>query len=149
MVPDQVTRERIAELDTVLALTTGWAQARPDIRAVGLVGSWARGQARMDSDADLTVLTNCHDIYVTDTTWIGEAAGTAAVLKWTKQWGSLTERRVALPSGFEIEYGFAPTSWANIEPLDGGTASVVSEGLCIVYDPDGLLARIVVVLDQV
>jgi hypothetical protein len=142
-VPVEVTQERRVEFEAVLASTTKWADASTDIQAVGLAGSWARDEVRMDSDADLIVLTDNKDAYLTGATWVDEAAGSEARFIWTREWGPLTERRVLLPSGFEVEYGFAPTSWADIAPLDAGTASVVLDGFRIVYDPERLLARLI------
>jgi hypothetical protein len=96
----------------------------------------------MDSDVDLIVLTVDKDAYLTNVAWIGEAAGDQARSLRTGEWGPLTELRVVLPSGLEIEYGFAPTRWAGVAPLDTGTASVVTGGLRILHDPDGLLAAL-------
>jgi hypothetical protein len=54
--------------------------------------------------------------------------------------GALTERRLRLPSGLEIEFGFVEPSWANVDPVDPGTAAVVLHGgLLPVYDPHGSL----------
>ena len=46
------------------------------------------------------------------------------------------------PDGVEIEVGLTAPSWADTDPLDSGTARVVREGFSIVFDPDGLLARL-------
>jgi predicted nucleotidyltransferase len=35
-----------------------WVEDRSDLRALGLVGSWAKGTARADSDLDLLVLAD-------------------------------------------------------------------------------------------
>ena len=43
-----------------------WAEETPDIRALVLVGSWARGENRADSDIDLMVLTEKQMDYVRD-----------------------------------------------------------------------------------
>ena len=67
----------------------------------------------------------------------------SAELIATRQWGPLTERRVALPSGPEIEFGVVPQSWADIDPPDPGTVRVVHDGLQIIYSPDGLLRGLV------
>ncbi len=144
-----VTPERRAEFESVLASTVTWAKGRPDIRAAGLVGSWARDQATMGSDVDIAVLTDDVDAYVTGTAWVEDVAGPRAHLVGTRQWGLLTERRVMLlPSGFEVEYGFAPPSWADTAPLDEGTAGVVTDGMRILYDPEGLLGRLTAVVAQ-
>jgi len=138
-----VTDERRAEFGRVLARATAWARAQAAVRALGLVGSWARAGARMDSDIDLVVLTDTVDAYRTAAAWVTDAAGPGSRIVRSAQWGPLTERRVALASGLEVEFGFAPTSWACAAPLDGGTAAVVRDALHILYDPDGLLGGLI------
>lgn len=61
----------------------------------------------------------------------------------TKQWGPMTERRFALPSGLEVEMGIAPPSWAGIDPVDRGTRRVVGDGLYVIHDPERLLGQLV------
>ena len=46
----------------------------------------------------------------------------------TKEWGRLTERRVRLSSGLEVDFGFVDPSWTATDPVDPGTASVVLDG---------------------
>lgn len=118
-----------------------WAAARPDVVAVGLAGSWARGEARADSDADLVILTIEPRRYLEDEAWVRELGGLRVVE--TQAWGPLTERRFVLPSGLEVEAGIVPTSWASTDPIDSGTLGVVRDGFRVVYDPEGLLARLV------
>ena len=142
-VSGEVTAERRAEFENVVISTTQWAQGTSDVRAVGLAGSWARDDPRVDSDIDLVVLTDRTDHYVARAAWVSEAAGDNARVIGTRRWGPLTERRVALPSGLEIEFGFAPASWADTSALDPGTATVISDGFRILYDPDGLLDQLV------
>jgi predicted nucleotidyltransferase len=48
-----------------------WSSARPDVQGVALVGSYARGAARDDSDIDLVLLTTQPRKYLDDPTWIG------------------------------------------------------------------------------
>ena len=48
---------RADEVRLLLATLREWAEGRPDVVAVVLVGSWARGDARMDSDVDVELLT--------------------------------------------------------------------------------------------
>ncbi len=48
---------RAAEVEWVMQRAAQWARTQPDIRALLLVGSWARDAARPDSDVDLVVLT--------------------------------------------------------------------------------------------
>src|SRR6202012_3270690 len=101
----------------------------------GLAGSWARDEPRMTSDVNLVVLTDDVAPYVADTDWVLAAVGQVGRIVRTQAWGPLVERRVELPSGFLVEFGFAPTSWAGVDPLDAGTARVVADGFTVLDDP--------------
>jgi len=132
-----LTDKRIAEVRELLARVREWAAQRTDVAAVASVGSWARNDARMDSDVDLVVLTDTQQSYLRGERWVAELGG----LKIVKSacWGPLTERRFVLPSGLEVEVGIAPVAWAATDPVDGGTRRVVEDGMCIIYDPRELL----------
>ncbi len=118
-----------------------WAAGRPDVVAVGLAGSQARGTAGPDSDVDLVVLTGDRDGYL-GAGWVAGLLGAGATDLRTQRWGPLLERRFRLPGGLEVELGFAPESWAAL-PADPGTAGVVADGLVVLHDPAGLLGRLV------
>jgi hypothetical protein len=118
-----VTEERTDEVRTVLATLRAWAQGRPDVVAVGLAGSWARGDARMDSDVNVVLLTEEDRApYLEDDAWAYEMGGVGLV--WTRRWGTATERSVALPAGLEVELVVAHPSWAATDPVDEGTRRV-------------------------
>ena len=134
--------EREKRVQALLASAKRWAEAQPDIRALALVGSEARGSSTAESDVDLVVLTASRR-YLVDTSWIATAAGEPGELLGTEQWGILTSQRVLVESGLEVEFGFAPIDWAATDPVDEGTAHVVASGLDQLYDPDGMLARLV------
>ena len=136
-----ITPDRDAEIARVVEAVTAWTHTRPDIQGVVVVGSWARGTATMSSDIDIVLLTNDPATYIASTGWWG-FLGRAELIA-TRQWGPLTELRVALASGLEIEFGIVPPSWASIDPLDPGTMRVVRDGVQIIYDPDGLLRALV------
>lgn len=95
----------------------------------------------MDSDVDLILLTHNPAPYIEDEKWIAELGGLCIVK--TEQWGPMTERRFILSSGLEVEAGIAPLTWAATSPVDDGTRRVVTDGFRILYDPDGLLARLI------
>lgn len=128
------------ELEDLLDRVLGWAHATPDIRAVALVGSYARGTARTHSDVDLLVLTSSPLRYTTETDWVMELG--LGTLVQTKDWGAIAERRLRLPDGLEIEVDIGQPIWASVDPLDPGTRKVVTDGMRLVYDPDGLLERL-------
>ena len=133
----------MADVDDVLAAIGAWAPRRDDIRAVALVGSWARGAATETSDVDVVVLTDQLATYVDRDDWVADALGGRAAMVRTAEWGVLTERRARTSSGLEVEFGFAPCAWAAVDPVDPGTAGVVREGCVPLFDPDGLLDRLV------
>ena len=134
------SHSRTAEVDGVVEQVRAWVLGRPDVLALALAGSWARGDARADSDVDLLVLTADPDAYLGGA-WLASAVDPAADIR-TRRWGPLLERRFRLPSGLEVELGFAPVGWAAV-PADPGTARVVSDGFVVLHDPSGLLERLV------
>jgi predicted nucleotidyltransferase len=127
------------EVDEVVRRVAEWARDRDDVRALALVGSRARGDARADSDVDLVLLTPAPG--AVGDGWL--AALPRAELVRSGDWGAIAERRARLPSGLEVEVGIGEPSWAATDPVDPGTRRVVADGLRIVHDPDGLLARLV------
>jgi rhodanese-related sulfurtransferase len=135
-----VSVERTREVERFLAHATGWAQAR-DVAAAGLAGSWARGDAVQESDVDLIVLAERPAAFTESEGWVGELGATGVVRR--RDWGAITERRLALPSGLEVEVGIGEPGWASVEPLDPGTTHVVRDGFRALHDPHGLLARLV------
>jgi predicted nucleotidyltransferase len=134
-----LTPSRREEFESVHLAVRAWASGDDDVVAVALVGSWARDEARMDSDIDVVVISRT-ERFVEDGDWVEHAAGPGAMLVGTADWGALIERRVRLPSGLEVEFGFVRPSWAAIDPIDPGTRRVVTEDCVPWYDPSGVLA---------
>jgi predicted nucleotidyltransferase len=124
------------QIDDFLLRVKQWAEKQIDIHGVLLVGSYARGAARPDSDVDLVILTDCPERYI-DT--IAFAGGFGSVLRWLKEdWGQVASLRVWYEDGLEVEYGIAFLDWA-VQPLDSGTLRVVSDGVQILFDRNGSL----------
>jgi predicted nucleotidyltransferase len=116
-----------------------WARAETDIEGVGLVGSHARGTATEESDVDLLILTRKRERYFLDQTWVslfGEIERSQV-----EDWGKVESLRIHYRNGLEVECGFATPEWAR-SPIDEGTLRVVSAGMKILYDPNGLLSRV-------
>jgi hypothetical protein len=137
-----LTPERVAEFETVLRRVQAWVGAHPDIHAIALAGSWAAGRARMDSDVDLVVLCDDPDRFEHAVDWVSQAVPGSGRVTRTAWWGPLLERRIALASGLEVEFGFVTDAWAAVDPIDHGTARVVRDGFHVLYDPSGLLGRV-------
>jgi predicted nucleotidyltransferase len=128
------------EVAALLDLLPRWARRRPDVRAVALIGSWARRAPRPESDVDVLLLTEEPSLYIEQEDWIRQLGGIAPAT--TREWGAVTERRFRLPDGREVELGVGSPSWASVTPVDEGTRRVASDGLLALYDPDGLLGEL-------
>jgi predicted nucleotidyltransferase len=136
-----VSETRACEVETILRAAEEWAASRGDVVALALVGSCARGAAREDSDVDLVVLTNHPAAYTQHDEWVTGLAPDSTLVR-TGDWGAVTERRLLLPSGLEVEVGFALPAWASVDPLDPGTRRVARDGLRPLHDPSGVLAAL-------
>jgi uncharacterized protein len=129
----------------ILEIVTDWATSRQDIRGVALVGSHARDAARPDSDVDLVFLST-HPNSFRDTAWLTSVDWSQAGVHLTKwrdeEYGAVWSRRAWFKPECEVEFAFAPLSWAEVSPVNPGTKRVVTDGCGILYDPDGLLDRL-------
>ncbi len=124
------------EIDEFLRRVQEWAEQQADIEAVLLVGSYARGAARPDSDVDLVILTTRPERYVDSVSFAGQFG---SISKWqTEDWGRVTSQRVWYQDGLEVEFGITLPDWS-ARPLDPGTRAVLSDGAQAVFDRSGAL----------
>jgi predicted nucleotidyltransferase len=118
---------------------TSWASTQPDILAVALVGSYARGAATEDSDIDLVVLANDPQRYVEHTDWLRRFGPIEK--QQTEDYGKVTSLRVWYVGGHEVEYGLTTSDWAQL-PLDEGTQRVIEDGMRVLFEREALLANL-------
>ncbi len=134
-------------VNLILKEVTQWVTHRTDIAAAALVGSWARGAARVDSDIDLMFLAANPASFRQDEKWINEiqwAVVDAEIDYWEDEdYGVIWSRHVYLDNEIETEIEFGFPSWASVSPVDAGTFRVVSDGCRIVYDPENLLSQLI------
>lgn len=114
-----------------------WSTSRRDIRAVALVGSYARLTADESSDVDLVIIVEEAGEYLNNTEWTRVFG--IVIAKKIEEYGKLTSLRVWYESGLEIEYGFTTREWAKV-PLDEGTRRVVDGGLRVLFEKEVLLS---------
>jgi predicted nucleotidyltransferase len=88
-----------------------WASDLPDIYGIALVGSYARGAARDDSDIDLVLLTDRPQKYLDDIQWT-ERFGTVEKHQ-TEDYVKLISPRVWYRDGYEVEYGITMSAPPN------------------------------------
>lgn len=126
-------------VNSLLDAAVCWALSDPQLTGVALVGSYARGAARADSDIDLMILVAEPKRYAEDTSWLQRFGEVASYTE--EAWGPVTSLRVFYADGLEAEFSLATPAWAAV-PVDAGTRRVVSDGMRILYDPDGVLNRL-------
>ena len=123
----------------IIDAVASWAARRDDIRALALVGSWARGDEREDSDVDLLLLTERADAYGAETEWLAgiDLAGTGhRVRSWKDAaYGVIHSWHIELVPAADVELSFARCAWAATGPVDEGTCGVVRAGFRIILLP--------------
>jgi uncharacterized protein len=136
-----------ASAEAVIEAVAAWARTRADVRALALLGSWARGNPRPDSDVDLMAISDCAEGYRCSHEWMSEIdfdrAGHSIKSSDDATYGAVWSRHIHLDPAGEIELTFAPRAWASIAPLDAATRAIVNDAFRIILDKDGSLARLV------
>jgi hypothetical protein len=140
----------IAQLDHVVSPITAWARGRSDILALAVVGSWARGTALPGSDIDLMLLADDPASYRYDEQWLADIAWRdARIAHWhDADYGKVWSRHVRLEPPREIEFSFCGRAWAATDPVDTGTANVVSGGCHVLLDKSRLFEHLLTVLPR-
>ena len=128
----------IEHVQDFLKAFIAWVSDQADMQAVALVGSYARGEARDDSDIDLVILTERPEKYLENTKWT-EKFG-AVERQQIENYGKLTSLRVWYQNGFEVEYGITTPDWA-ATPLDAGTQEVMRGGMTALFERRDFLSR--------
>jgi predicted nucleotidyltransferase len=129
------------DIRSFLETLSHWAKTQPDIRAVTLVGSFARGAAREDSDVDVVLMTETPQRYLQDAAWLNTFGQVASITD--EDWGMVQSRRTFYSDGFEIEFSITTPQWASSDPLEEGTRRVIADGAQIIYDPDSIAAALI------
>ena len=126
------------QVQTLLSEVTKWARSKPEILGVALVGSYARHEARDDSDVDLVLLVTTPQEFINKPEWIKDFGSVKSYA--VEDWGLVTSLRVYYASSLEVEYGLTSSEWAS-EPIDEGTRQVIFDGMQILLDKYGLLSQ--------
>lgn len=130
----QSTAPHVARTARFLEHLQAWIEPREDVRALVVVGSVARGNARPDSDVDVVVLTTRPARYLENVEWVSEF-GVAQRVE-LEHYGKVTSVRTAYGGGLEVEFAIAAADWAST-PLDPGTEAVARDGIVVLLDRDG------------
>lgn len=129
------------EIAPILADIRRWTQARPDVHALALVGSYVSGRAHAESDIDLIIIADAPEAYQS-ASWVQDAVARRAVVGTrSEQFGNVWSLFTTLAEGPGIEFTFAERSWATADPPAPEVCRIVRDGIVILYDPrDELLA---------
>jgi GrpB-like predicted nucleotidyltransferase (UPF0157 family) len=122
-------------VEAFLAAFAEWARAQDDIAAVALVGSHARGSARLDSDVDLVILADDPELYLRDTAWTRRFG--SPVRQQVEHYGRLTSIRAWYHGQLEVEFGIADRTWGT----DAGARDVIATGIRVLFDHGAALPK--------
>jgi hypothetical protein len=125
----------------LIAKVTDWAQRDDRVVGAGVCGSYARGQAKPDSDIDFCILTADPDSLLKDRSWITGFGSDARVAGAVEDYNLVQSIRVFYGET-EAEFGVTDQAWMEL-PIDHETAGVMNDGLRMLYDPAGRLERAV------
>lgn len=103
----------------------------PYIESVIIVGSYAKGTNKKNSDLDIVIITPNKSEMVRNQDFVYKFG--EVYKKQTEYYGACTSIRVWYKNGQEVEFGIVEPSWIE-KPLDSGTNKVLSDGYKIVLD---------------
>lgn len=126
--PEQLGKERIEEVKKFF-------QKKKDIRACILIGSYAKGEQRLDSDVDFIVLAQDREKWLSNTNWT-KSLGTVLSTN-IEQYEEVKAVRTYYSDNVELEFGFVEESWLE-KPLKDATKEAVDGGFKILHDPEQL-----------
>lgn len=107
------------------------AENSSHIESVLIVGSYARGTNKENSDIDIIIISSNKSEMVTDQLFT-QAFGEVHKQQ-TEYYGACTSIRVWYGDGKEVEFGIVEPSWISI-PLDSGTFKVLTDGYKLIVD---------------
>lgn len=125
----------------LISKVAAWSRRDHRVIAAGVCGSYARGEARPDSDIDFCIITGNPSSLLDDRSWIGGFGADARIAGPVESYSLVQSIRVFY-GPIEAEFGVTDHAWMQL-PIDKETASVINRGLNILYDPEGSLAAAV------
>ena len=118
-----------------------WSQRDDRVIAAGVCGSYARGETRPDSDIDFCIVSTDPSSFVENRSWVTDFGSNARVAGVVEDYDLVQSIRVFY-GALEVEFGVTDRTWMEL-PIDRETASVMSNRLRILYDPEGRLEKAV------
>jgi predicted nucleotidyltransferase len=88
-----------------------------------LVGSYARGTAREDSDIDFLIVSDRTNSLLQSDEWLRQFGEISTIN--LEDYGLVQSRQVFYQTGVEVEFGITTPVWLNTQPIDAGTKQVL------------------------
>lgn len=108
-----------------------YAESASHIESVLIVGSYARGTNKENSDLDIVIITSNKSRMIANQDFTQNFG--KVYKQQTEHYGACTSIRVWYTDGKEVEFGIVEPSWISM-PLDSGTCKVLSDGYKIIID---------------
>lgn len=108
-----------------------YAENTSHIESVLIVGSYARGTNKENSDLNIVIVTSNKSDMITNQDFTQEFG--EVYKQQTEYYGACTSIRTWYGDGKEVEFGIVEPSWVTI-PLDTGTYQVLSDGYKLIVD---------------
>lgn len=126
--------------EAFLGRVAGWAELRPDVRGVLLVGSQARSAAPADrwSDVDLVLVVDEADPYLVDEHWVEAFGRPLLTLVEETPVGRADERRVLYEDGLDVDFVLFPFASLRRAAEEPGLRAVLGRGHRILVDRAGI-----------
>ena len=108
-----------------------YARNTSHIESIIIVGSYARGTNKENSDLDIVIITSNKSGMIANQDFTQDFG--KVYKQQTEYYGACTSIRVWYKDGKEVEFGIVEPSWISM-PLDTGTYKVLSDGYKIIID---------------
>lgn len=128
-------------IEVFLQKLKSWSARQSDILAVVLIGSWARGTARTDSDIDIVIISTNPTKLLTEQNWLSELGSIKSITR--EDWGLMQSLRVIYMDGREIEFGITTKQWISEDEIELDTGKILSNGAQIIFDRYNLFASLI------
>ena len=126
--------------DLLLAVVADWARETDDVRAVVLVGSYARRDTPADRWSDLDVLLFLDEPgrYAADAEWVGRFGSPVLTFLEPTSVAGRIERRVLYGDGVDVDFPLLDAAAVREVAAVAGVGTVLSRGYRVLHDEIGV-----------
>lgn len=122
--PEQLCKEKIKQVKK-------WMVKQKEIKAAILIGSYARGEERSDSDVDFIIVVDDVNKWISDINWVKSFGRLLSVT--VEQFEEVQALRVHYQDTNELEFGFVTEEWLQ-KPYVDATKEAIDSGMIVLLD---------------